>query len=70
VVLGRWDPDLVDFLIVYLRPDFFYVIPVNEILTGKFALSFFPYGKTHRKAEQYFETYLGRWDLLKAQNRP
>jgi hypothetical protein len=66
VMLGKWDPSLVDVLIVYLHPALYYVIPVEEIEGGRFNLCFFPYGKSRRRAGQYFEEYLGRWDLLKS----
>jgi len=66
VMLGKWDPSLVDFLIVYLHPALYYVIPVDEIEEGRFNMCLFPYGKSSRKAGQYFEEFLGRWDLLKA----
>jgi len=65
-MLGKWDPSLVDVLIVYLHPALYYVIPVNEIEGGRFNMCFFPYGKSRRRAGQYFEEFLGRWDLLKA----
>ena len=66
VMLGKWDPSLVDVLIVYLHPALYYVIPVQAIEGGRFNLCFFPYGKSRRRAGQYFEEYLGRWDLLKS----
>ena len=70
VMLGKWDRSLVDFLIVYLHPALYYVIPVDEIEEGRFNMCFFPYGKSSRRAGQYFEEFLVGWDLLKSQSGP
>tara|TARA_R100001594_G_scaffold18177_1_gene36311 strand:+ start:1159 stop:1359 length:201 start_codon:yes stop_codon:yes gene_type:complete len=64
-MLGKWNPDLVDFLIVYLAPDYFYVIPVKDIPAGQFNICFFPFGQTSRKAARSYDHYRDCWNLLK-----
>ena len=65
IILGKWNPDLVDFLIVYIAPDNYYVIPVEDIPAGKFNLCFFPFGETRRKAARCYDHYRDCWNLLK-----
>tara|TARA_R100000655_G_scaffold1656_1_gene6361 strand:- start:219 stop:680 length:462 start_codon:yes stop_codon:yes gene_type:complete len=65
IMLGKWNPNLVDFLIVFLAPDSYYVIPVDEIPTGKFNLSLFPYGFSGRKPVKLYEQFKNQWNLLK-----
>ena len=65
IMLGKWNPNLVDFLIVFLAPDSYYVIPVDEIPAGKFNLSLFPYGLSGRKPAKLYEQFKNQWNLLK-----
>jgi hypothetical protein len=66
VLLGKWDPSLVDVLIVYIHPAIYYVIPVDELEAGRFSFCLFPYGRGRKRPGQCLEQFLGRWDLLKA----
>lgn len=70
ILLGRWDPSLVDLLIIYLHPAIYYIIPVEELDAGRFSLCLFPYGRGRKRAGQCLEEFFGRWDLLKAQSGP
>jgi len=70
VLLGKWDPSLVDVLIVYLHPAIYYVIPVDELEAGRFSLCLFPYGRGRKRAGQCLEEFFGRWDLLKSPSGP